>query len=115
MGCRSVANEKRLIDAIAYHARVAEGKMTDIFPDWTELPTEVQNMVCKHGRHLEMLLETQPTVDAVPVVHGRWEEAGFDGHGDYKECCSNCKSWSIGADKLYCPVCGAQMDGDGNA
>lgn len=55
-------------------------------------------------------LETEPTVDAVNVVHGRWEEAGFDGHGDYKECCSNCKSWTIGEDKLYCPVCGAKMD-----
>lgn len=51
-----------------------------------------------------------PTVDAAEVVHGRWEAAGFDGHGDYKECCSSCKSWSIGEDKLYCPVCGAKMD-----
>lgn len=50
--------------------------------------------------------------DFAPVVHGRWEEAGFDGHGDYKECCSNCKAWSIGVDKLYCPVCGAKMDGE---
>lgn len=47
---------------------------------------------------------------AVPVEHGRWEAAGFDGHGDYKECCSNCKTWSVGADKLYCPTCGAKMD-----
>lgn len=59
-------------------------------------------------------IQTVPTVDAVEVVHGRWEAAGFDGHGDYKECCSNCKTWSIGADKLYCPCCGAKMDGDGN-
>lgn len=48
---------------------------------------------------------------AVEVVHGQWEAAGFDGHGDYKECCSNCKAWSIGSDKLFCPVCGAEMDG----
>ena len=51
-----------------------------------------------------------PTVDAVEVEHGYWEAAGFDGHGDYKECCSNCKAWSVGDDKLYCPVCGAKMD-----
>ena len=60
------------------------------------------------------IADQMPTVDAVEVVHGRWVEAGFDGHGDYKECCSNCLAWSIGADKLYCPVCGAKMDGDGN-
>lgn len=62
-----MVNEKRLIDAKAFHMRVAEGKMTDIFPDWKELPEEVQDMVCKHGQYLEMLLETQPTVDAVEV------------------------------------------------
>ena len=48
--------------------------------------------------------------DVIVVEHGYWEAAGFDCRGDYKECCSNCKSWSIGDDKLYCPVCGAKMD-----
>ena len=57
-----------------------------------------------------------PTVDAVPVVHGRWEYddfvspnrtcsvcggfAPFDCCGDYHSECTR-----------YCPNCGAKMDG----
>lgn len=59
----------------------------------------------------EQLKESYQIFKFVEVEHGQWEAAGFDGHGDYKECCSNCKAWSVGADKLYCPVCGAKMDG----
>ena len=106
-----MVNEKQLVDAKAFHKRVAERKMTDIFPNWKELPKEVQDMVCKHGNYLEMLLETQPTVDAVEVVHGRWiveNEASIR----CSECCFNRASIKIPMD--YCPNCGAKMDGDGN-
>ena len=53
-------------------------------------------------------IDNIPATYVIEVAHGHWEAAGFDGHGDYKECCSECKSWSIGRDKEYCPVCGAK-------
>lgn len=61
---------------------------------------------------VEDLIDKQPTVDAAPVVHGRWDD----------ECrCTVC-GW-YGEDRYkrdvydfdYCPNCGARMDGDGNA
>ena len=66
------------------------------------------------------IVVSQPTVDAVPVRHGRWK-AVKDGEDDYRRICSCC-----GEDAPYdesddcyliyphCPWCGAKMDGDGN-
>lgn len=52
-----------------------------------------------------------PTVDAVPVVHGRWV---FDSGVDYCYKCSECKSLMPPhyIDNNYCPNCGARMDGE---
>ena len=63
------------------------------------------------------LLNEQPTVDAVPVVHGRWEKR-TDVVGFVR--CSNCRDcniyddWADGKKWNYCPTCGAKMDGDGS-
>ena len=59
-----------------------------------------------------------PTVDAVEVVHGRWEQIGYDKAMD-RISCSCCKEyWNIADNDTesfnYCPNCGAKMDGDGN-
>ena len=57
-------------------------------------------------------LEALPTVDAVPVRHGRWRE-DTGGYGFW--ICSHCGfvSEASAADLLYryCPMCGAKMDG----
>ena len=79
-----MATKKRLVDANAFHLRVSKKKMSEVFPNWKELPNEVQDAVCKHGQYMEMLLETQSTVDAVEVVrckdcahrHKRWSCQG---------------------------------------
>ena len=69
-------------------------------------------------------LDACPTVDAVPVVHGRWETANDGTH-----FCSNCgcdapytwddidRNFIDSADEVpdrisdYCYKCGARMDG----
>ena len=58
------------------------------------------------------------TVDAVEVVHGRWEWLGlyrYNGEG-WIGTCSVCKERLRLFVHNYCPNCGADMrDGDGNA
>ena len=52
-------------------------------------------------------IDEQPTISAVPVVHGRWISAG---NGVY--FCSKCDTrvpFALG--HRYCPNCGAKMDG----
>lgn len=45
-----------------------------------------------------------PTIEAAPVVHGRWKGAGM---GDYR--CSLCDETVSGNYYNYCPYCGAKM------
>ena len=58
-----------------------------------------------------------PTVDAVEVVHGRWERRVVDWSAPYswKVECSNCGFYICGLGDAYlfkyCPNCGAKMDG----
>lgn len=61
------------------------------------------------------LIKQAPTVDAVEVVHGRWER------GIAYFMCSECRKdapiSSLTSKQYkanYCPNCGAKMDGDGN-
>ena len=60
------------------------------------------------GRILYMI-DNMPIIEAEPVKHGRWE-INCDGY--YPYCC-NCKNEPQGREMtLYCPNCGARMDGD---
>lgn len=56
-----------------------------------------------------------PTIDAVPVVHGRWIDNTklIEGYPDYRFNCSECDFtvWRARLDRSrYCPNCGAKMD-----
>jgi hypothetical protein len=65
---------------------------------------------CAGWNGLIRLLEKAPTVDAVPVVHGRWNN--MDGYKTRKVC-SEC-GWDVpeyGKFYSYCPNCEAKMDG----
>ena len=92
--------EKRLIDADALYTEVTE-KYRDIVAGAYPFNIVAYDMA--------KLVENAPTVDAVEVVHGRWEK--------YQVppimLCSEC-DWGTGlqSDFNYCPNCGAKMDGD---
>ena len=87
-------NEKRLV----YVDDVKEALL-----GWETDPTDEE---------IEYTIDHIPTIDAVEVVHGRWEEYQVP----HIMCCSEC-DWATGVqdDFNYCPNCGAKMDGDGNA
>ena len=75
----------------------------------------------QNGRELELLcrceniVNEQPTVESVPVVHGEW----IAQDGDWKSSntgepltvhqCSNCRNYFIHAPYNFCPNCGADM------
>ena len=71
------------------------------------------------GEMVELFLQTvdeQPTIDAVPVVHGEWilSHEDVDGSPFTGERCSICDWWKSMGVYNYCPNCGAKMDGKEN-
>ena len=105
-----MANEKRLIDADAF----IEDIKTEIVELWlnglkgTPQPRDqLYDIINRIGE--------QPTVDAVPVVHGRWNEINQITTGlPWKYRCNEC-GCPQDYKHNYCPNCGAKMDGDGDA
>ena len=95
-----MANEKRLIDANALRERHCVGCNEDI------------REMCRVGPICASLLwvDEEPTVDAVEVVHGRWENNHCTNCGTHKPYDGDGLYWATN----YCPNCGAKMDGDGN-
>jgi hypothetical protein len=87
-----MANENRLIDANAFRNSIKGWKLGKI-----------------PKGELLWDLDRQPTVDAVEVVHGRW-----DGNGNCSACGKNiykdmdADMWSC-YEPPYCPNCGADM------
>ncbi len=81
-----MAKEKRLIDANALIAQ-----FDDSFK----------------GFVMKRIIEMQPKVDAVPVVHARWNDDGR---------CTNCGRYmpfdceGNAYESIYCPDCGAEMN-----
>ena len=56
---------------------------------------------------IQQAVDEQPTVDAVPVKHGRWVRVETDTEQFF--LCNRCKKrehW----ESNYCPRCGAKMD-----
>lgn len=66
------------------------------------------------------LIDAQPTIDAVPVVHAHWVPQRPNNRTGkaYIFVCSNCKKFAIKSmpssiDEMgyvFCPYCGAEMD-----
>ena len=68
------------------------------------------DIMCVYGSNPKYLnwLNHAPTVDAVPVRHGKWITKSTG--GEYFDCCSECGHIELDAPSKYCPNCGARMD-----
>ena len=114
-----MATEKRLIDANAL--------IKDIDNYYHNSPFSHPGTTWLRGLELAVgLMLKAPTVDAVEVVHGRWERCGGDLHSSgYPVYCSICNrvhfvhyKYSLGGlnckelfeKPKYCPSCGAVME-----
>lgn len=69
---------------------------------------------CAGWNGLLGLIEKAPTVDAVPVVHGRWIEKSAPARKIYFECshCGAQENKHTAIKGYYCWRCGAKMDGE---
>ena len=57
-------------------------------------------------------IERVPAVEAKPVRHGKWINAGHDAFTQYRRCSSCARLLANAPAYDYCPRCGAKMDGD---
>ena len=108
-----MVSEKRLIDA---NALMAEVKRT---AEITKRRREQFSL-----RNLIVCIKNAPTVDAVEVVHGRWEDEHGGKYANPRYRCSACKeralykferdlldNWKeVQALTPNCPYCGAMID-----
>ena len=61
----------------------------------------------ERDRKIRDVFMALPTVDAVPVAHGRWT----DKDGGIATCSVCGDRWGVWSVMKYCPNCGALMDG----
>lgn len=59
------------------------------------------------------LITEQPTIEASPVVHGRWDGPFRADANHYGYKCTECGFWGVPG-WVACPNCGARMRGDGD-
>lgn len=72
------------------------------------------------GEGVANFISHAPTVDAVPMVHGRW--IGTHDGWYYSYSCSECGAEALTKEETmhdqvcsaYCPYCGTRMDGGKN-
>ena len=108
-----MTTEKRLIDANALKALFDERYDDAFIQMYARLNKEYWDGVCGGVNWGRNTIAGAPTVDAVEVVHGRWnrvEAALGGGIKTHRFACSECgflKNTLIGN---YCPNCGARMD-----
>ena len=86
---------KRLIDADA---------LLKLFPD------EIDGLQT-YNAEVQAIINSQPTIEAMPIKHGKWIETEFL---KLRECSCCHVRWGMYDTEnfTYCPDCGARMDGD---
>ena len=121
-----MATEKRLIEQLLELANVTPPVCQYDKPEKTMIFGKEITVYCKPFEQFQELLRRAAdalSVDAVEVVHGRWENFGEHRRKDLR--CSICgnradqfvggtEDWYCLWEPNYCPNCGAKMDGDGN-
>ena len=97
--------EVRLIDANALACKIAGEYFSKQNPSsvLTEQGMEIANAALDMAR---IKIREAPTIDAVPVVHGRWEYNTGDNIPYCNQCCM-----PQDVPTNYCHNCGAKMDG----
>lgn len=93
--------KKRLVDANALKVELDA---------WARIINNPSHYLREDALHI---IDTAPTVDAVPVVHAKWVDNCPD------EDCVTCPACNAKWNKLdnnvhlfdYCPNCGAKMEG----
>lgn len=94
----------RLIDAEELMKRICEYECGMRPEDCDGM--ESKTVPCNHYSYVSEM----PTVDAVPVKRGKWEDREV--RGSISPYCTNCGN---GIDTIYhydyCPNCGAKMNG----
>lgn len=89
-----MANERRLIDA---------NRALEIVRDQGHEHPNAYHLT----NYATLILREAPTVDAVEVIHAKWENVQKG-----KGCCSNCHRLdSVDSLATHCRYCGAKMDG----
>lgn len=95
----------RLIDADVLKATISKYEFNS--------PNEryKQGGECVLNFYMPKIIDDAPTVDAVPVRHGRWIRSGGNKYPIYT--CFECK-YPSSEKTNFCPNCGARMDGGKN-
>ena len=111
-------NEKRLIDANEMKNNIMEAMMRQFEKNGDQIALRLAEMMWH-------FIDVTDTVEAVEVVHGRWEDESDEYEKGMDLRCLVCggradsfvggtEDWYCLWKPNFCPHCGAKMDGDGN-
>ena len=96
--------------------RLHMARLVDANDLWSDVMMLPHNGDMISSEEVEQAIKDAPTVDAEPVVHGRWVKKTAD--YVYYYACSECgepvlkSQWGNDFFSDYCPNCGAKMDGE---
>ena len=91
-----------MLEALDESERIARKCVPDLQDD--ELRPKLKS--------IRKFIANRPAVEAEPVRHGKWINAGHDAFTQYRRCSSCARLLANAPAYDYCPRCGAKMDGD---
>lgn len=111
----------RLIDADAFDRDLCNHKFTAALNEAADAGTAFEDKEMYYStQSFRDVMKYRPTIDAVPVVHGRWIITSGMKPPEYHHMhqCSVCETYALRlppygnreALSPWCPACGAKMD-----